>query len=153
MRRSGRAIARSLSACLLAGLLLGAALVGGASSALAQPVSGTGLPRVLRYQSEILRYAQDHRIPFDTAKKRVEWQRLAPGLQWNARRAIGSAFGGLWIDEDGRIKLGIAGDQPALLARAHAVIAGSVPAGAVDLVRVPRGSIAATPAWLNSKKI
>jgi hypothetical protein len=74
------------------------------------------------------------------AGEQTEWQRLAPGLQENARQELSSAFGGLWIDnsDGGRIKLAIVDSSPTLLAQVHGVIADSGLAGAVDIVQVPR---------------
>jgi hypothetical protein len=84
--------------------------------------------------------ALPHDSSFGVAGKQAEWQRLAPNLQENARQALSSAFGGLWIDnsDGGRIKLAIVDSSPTLLAQVHGVIADSGLIGAVDVVRVPR---------------
>ncbi|HEX5609198.1 MAG TPA: trypsin-like serine protease [Solirubrobacterales bacterium] len=72
--------------------------------------------------------------------KQAEWQRLAPGLQENARQALSSAFAGVWIDnsDGGRIKLAIVDSSPALYAQVHGVIADSGLTGAVDVVQAAR---------------
>lgn len=110
--RSNVRAARALSVCLVGALLL-----------CATPA------RALPHESSL-----------DVVGKQAEWQRLAPGLQENARQALSTAFGGVWIDnsDGGRIKLAIVDSSPTLLAQVHGVITDSGLTGAVDVVRVPR---------------
>lgn len=138
------AFAATLSVMCLAGI---------APNASGQVPSGTGEPRASIYRSQVFLYARDHGVALDVAAERLEWQRLSSDLQDKARRRLGPAFGGVWIDneDNGRVKLGLARSNPALIAEARAITADSGLSNAVDIVPVPHSEAELNEIshWLN----
>ncbi len=126
-----------------------------ATDASAQALSGTGVPRASLYHSQVLLYARDHEISLNKAAQRLEWQRLAPGLQSEARLRLGPNFGGVWIDSkgDGRVKLGVANSNGSTLNSAHDIVADSGLVDAVDIVHVAHSEreLNAVVAWLDAR--
>ncbi len=107
-----------------------------ACGCIAGEAGARGWPYITR---DVTRFARAQDLGVMVAKKRLRWQRLAPALSRNARRQLGRAFGGIWIDQSdrGRIKIGIAGTHFAgPSARAHASFASLGLMDAVDLVPV-----------------
>ena len=92
---------RSIWPCVALALLLGAAPATAVPDAL--PAAGV----------EISSYARDTGISREDAAARLDEQARVPSLTTQARRRLGSAFGGIWIDVDDqdRIKFGVVADR------------------------------------------
>jgi hypothetical protein len=73
---------------------------------------------------EVIDFARDRKIPVEAAQKRLSWQSEAYPLQNEAKKAFGTNFGGVWIDEnDGdRVKLGISVKAKNLLGSGYTIL-------------------------------
>ncbi|GLZ80230.1 protease [Actinorhabdospora filicis] len=68
---------------------------------------------------EALAYAREVGIPPAEAARRLDRQALAPGFASAAENYLGTAFGGVWIDRESVLNVGVAGSMTA--ARTEAV--------------------------------
>lgn len=85
---------------------------------------------------EALAYAREVGISPEEAARRLDRQALAPGLETAAESALGAAFGGVWIDGDSVINVGVAGSMT--VARTETVAEAARVAGLVDGYRSVR---------------
>lgn len=91
-------------------------------------------------QAEVESFATDEGISEDEARERLRDQAKLPALARNARRELGSHYGGVWVDArgDGRIKLGVPAPDRRLRRAAARAAAQAGLEGRVDLVAVAR---------------
>jgi len=85
---------------------------------------------------EALAYAREAGIAPDEAARRLDRQVLAPGLATAAEGTLGDAFGGVWIDGESVINVGVAGSMTAT--RTAAVTAAARATGLTDGYRSVR---------------
>ncbi len=126
-RRRGRAGWRSL--------LLGGAVVLVAGGTIATAAIFTGNPAPEEVQS----YARDASIPPDVARSELLDQRKLPALADAARRELGDAFAGVWVDADRSRRIILALTDGAPEDRARALISAAGLEGRVDIVHRARG--------------
>jgi streptogrisin C len=120
----------------------------------AQPPTRDELERAFERQRarEAELYAREHNIPLEAAARRLRWARLASTeLPGKAKRELGAAFGGAWIDrETGRVKLGVTSSGDALRTEAASTLAEAGLDDGADLVtvRYSQDELDAATAWL-----
>lgn len=105
--------------------------------------------------AEVEALAADQGITSEQAQAALERQSNAPALENRAQVELGSAFGGVWIDNpDGAtVKLGIAAEAPdALMARAIEVAASSGTAAEVVEVDHSFAELEAVVQWIVAGK-
>lgn len=138
MKRPRVSTAQSFFSWRLGNLWLGALALAGVLVVVFGCIAGGARAHGPFIKRDVVRFARLQGVAVATAKKRLRWQRLAPGLSRKARKQLGRTFGGIWIDQSdgGRIKVGIASRHPTDFARARASATSAGLTGAVDLVRV-----------------
>lgn len=83
-------------------------------------------------------FAKDADVSLDEARKRIGWQMRMPALVDGAKRELGAAYGGAWIDVDdgNRLKVGVVGIDGSKRAAVQEVAAEADLADATDVVGV-----------------